>query len=340
MTQLISVASGLISVYILLALIVSHVGEWFSSLVNQRGKLLERAIVALIAGREAAAGTSGAKAASVAQPTAGAADSRDPRALVQYLYQHPLIGNLGADGRLPSYIPSRTFSLSLVAAIEAFTAKNPPPAATAPFTTGTADWNALRTDVASLPDGTLRQSLTTLLDEAQADYASALAAIDAWFDLQMDRISGTYKRWSTKIMIVIALVTAVVLNADTIGIANQLLRSSTIATALANSTQSAQGQDIGALVGDLSQANLSIGWSPAPPNPLHGWTAQSKAELAFWFAKLGGLLITTFAMLLGAPFWFDVLKQIVPLRMAGAKPVRAASGVKGDVQAKAELPAP
>jgi hypothetical protein len=326
MTQLISVASGLISVYIILALIVSHVSEWFSSIVNQRGKLLERAIVALVAGREAAADVQSTMSTPVTRPGADvAADPRDPRALVQHLYQHPLIGNLGADpGRLPSYIPSRTFTLSLVAAIRTFVAQNPPPQATAPFTSGAATWNDLRTDVAALPDGTLRQSLTTLLDEAQADYASALAAIDAWFDLQMDRIAGSYKRWSVKIMVVVALLTVVLLNADTVGIANQLLRSSTVATALANSAQAAQGQGMSALVADLGQANLSIGWATAP-----------FGSVEILLAKLGGLLITTFAVLLGAPFWFDVLKQIVPLRMAGAKPMPVASG---DAQAQPATP--
>lgn len=337
MTQLISVASGLIAVYILLALIVSHVGEWISALFNQRGKLLERAIVALVAGREAAADLAGTKAAlptsatpateptasAAASPTAAVPDPRDPRALVAYLYAHPLIGNLGAGERLPSYIPSRTFTLSLVAAIRSFVADNPPPSATAPFAQGAADWNELRTDVAALPDGTLRRSLTTLLDQTQADYTSALSAIDAWFDAQMDRIAGAYKRWSTLVMAALALVLVVVLNADTIGILNQLLRSSTIAVALSNSVASAQGQSISGLLGDLNQANLSIGWASAP-----------FGSPAIFFAKLGGLLITTVAVLLGAPFWFDVLKQIVPLRMAGVKPVSVPTGAQGDAQAK------
>lgn len=321
MTQLLSVATGLISVYIILALIVSHVGEWFSSIVNQRGKLLERAIIALLAGRAAAAN------AGTPPPAAGpaaAADKRDPAALVSQLYQHPLIGNLGADGRLPSYIPSRTFTLSLVAAITSFTASNPPPVAANPFTKGAADWNALRTAVANLPAGTLRSSLETLLDEGQADYTSALGAIDTWFDLQMDRIAGTYKRWSTKIQIVIALVVVGVLNADTIAIANQLLHSSALAPALTNAAQSAQGTnlDIQALLGKFSAADLSIGWS-APPF----------GSIPLFLAKLGGLVITTFAALLGAPFWFDILKQIVPVRMSGAKPVKNKAGAKGDKQA-------
>lgn len=336
MTQLISVASGLIAVYILLALIVSHVGEWISALLNQRGKLLERAIVALVAGREAAADLPGTKAAlptsatptaatdaAAASPTAPVPDPRDPRALVTYLYQHPLIGNLGAGQRLPSYIPSRTFTLSLVAAVRTFVADNPPPSATAPFTQGAADWNELRGDVAALPDGTLRRSLTTLLDQTQADYASALSAIDTWFDTQMDRIAGAYKRWSTLVMAAFALLLVGVLNADTIGIVNQLLHSSTIAVALSNSAVSAQGQDIGGLIDDLNRANLSIGWASAP-----------FGSPAIFFAKLGGLLITTVAVLLGAPFWFDVLKQIVPLRMAGPKPVGVPTGTQGDAQAK------
>ena len=39
-----------------------------------------------------------------------------------------------------------------------------------------------------------------------------------------------------------------------------------------------------------------------------------------WFLKISGLLITMIALSQGAPFWFDMLKKIVNLRLAGDAP--------------------
>jgi hypothetical protein len=44
------------------------------------------------------------------------------------------------------------------------------------------------------------------------------------------------------------------------------------------------------------------------------------ASLPSWLAKILGILFTTIAVSLGAPFWFDVLNKFVNLRSAGDRP--------------------
>jgi len=44
-----------------------------------------------------------------------------------------------------------------------------------------------------------------------------------------------------------------------------------------------------------------------------------------WFKKIIGILITTFAASLGAPFWFQLLNKIVDLRAAGKQPAKSVS---------------
>ena len=39
-----------------------------------------------------------------------------------------------------------------------------------------------------------------------------------------------------------------------------------------------------------------------------------------WAGKVIGILITTFALMLGAPFWFDLLSKLVRVRGSGAPP--------------------
>jgi hypothetical protein len=50
-----------------------------------------------------------------------------------------------------------------------------------------------------------------------------------------------------------------------------------------------------------------------------GW-ANSPADAGAWVIKLLGLLLTSIAVSLGAPFWFGVLNKIVNIRAAGPSP--------------------
>ncbi len=63
------------------------------------------------------------------------------------------------------------------------------------------------------------------------------------------------------------------------------------------------------LVGATSP--LGLGWTDAE------WEALKKGTFKDWFLKLIGMILTTLAISLGAPFWFDILKQIINIRNAG-----------------------
>ena len=265
---------------------------------------------------------------------------RDPKRddatkeLVDHLYDHPLMGNLGATKtRLPSYIPARTFSISLVSSLRSYTseldAKTSAPKADAPmpapFTAPDVLLTELKDQITGLPDGRLKRTLVTVLQSTKNDYDSALKAIDSWFDAQMDRVSGAYKRWSGIVQAIIGLIVVVALNSDSITIVSQL-HDAANASAAINAANSSNGQNIGHLVNALTSAGVTVGW-PALPS---GGGA--------WVMKLAGLALTWFAVMMGAPFWFDLLKQIVPVRMAGAKPVASADEASADKQAKQVAP--
>jgi len=57
----------------------------------------------------------------------------------------------------------------------------------------------------------------------------------------------------------------------------------------------------------LADTGLQFGWK----NPPQG---------VEWFTKVSGLLISIFAISLGAPFWFDLLKRFMQVRQAGVSP--------------------
>ncbi len=287
--------------YLLLSLVCSALNELVSQLIGLRYKTLVKGVERLLT---------------------------DPTRRQQVM-QHPLLKALGDK---PSYIPSETFALALfenlVPADRMVEAPDPnnPGQMIRKMADGTT-FDDLRGALTRLPDEDLRRSLLTLVDSTDTSMEEARAAVEKWFNNSMDRVSGWYKRESQHILLVLALVVTVVINADTLELADSLwkdsgLRESVVAAAegyaqgykasgttpegdaLAN-PEEVLGEIQGLLTEDLE---LPLGWTKMPEN---SWA---------WVMKIAGLLLTALAVSLGAPFWFDLLNRIVSLRGSGKVP--------------------
>jgi hypothetical protein len=219
------------------------------------------------------------------------------------------------------------------------------------------------------PYNPLYKVLLPIWTDARADYDRFADALGSWYDSQMDRVSGWYKRSAQIFLVYIGLALAIGFNLDTIAIVQELQHNTTLANTLAAATQAyyeAQQTAIKAgkpaLTSPLAVtqpcqsssgactcdegfvpvksgsaqlcsidssvlAQLPIGWSqPRWKTFRDSLYPNSKAPLyefpfasGFWM-KVFGLAITVVAILLGAPFWFDVLGTIVNVRSVGAKP--------------------
>ncbi|MGC2236844.1 MAG: hypothetical protein WA584_11835 [Pyrinomonadaceae bacterium] len=245
--------------------------------------------------------------------------------------------------------PTRALPASIVvntAPASTKTAVASPPAITSPL-------EGFRETVANFDNEDIRKALLPLIDAAGSDAAKARENIENWFNSGMDKVSGWYKRRSQIIILIIGFIVAIFLNADSISISNQLwhdkpLRDSLVAAseeavknnptetntvvAASESVQtSCKGKEKKGICSDecLKNVNLPecrldknlkrieslgvpIGWSGSPllsgpDGDLWGW-------LWSWIMKLFGLVITAFALSLGAPFWFDLLNKFVVIR--------------------------
>jgi hypothetical protein len=58
---------------------------------------------------------------------------------------------------------------------------------------------------------------------------------------------------------------------------------------------------------NLQQLGIPLGWQVLP-------------EKDEWQNKIIGLLLTVFAVSLGAPFWFDLLSRVTKIRSTGSVP--------------------
>ena len=151
----------------------------------------------------------------------------------------------------------------------------------------------------------------------------------------MARVSGCYKRWIKRWILVIAAVLVLVMHLDAISMAGTLWRDPEVrqaVVALASpSSCDAQKNDQQAYIACLNteaaglrSAGLSVGppagcafadlgacLLPQRPAP---YTPQDVV------AVIAGLLLSVLAASLGAPFWFQVLTRLASLRNTGDKP--------------------
>ena len=241
--------------------------------------------------------------------------------MLDAFYSHPSVNGLTRNGKLPSYIPSEH---AITALLDVGAAR-----LQAAQGEATAGWKivahtAANTEqlIKNLPDGPIKDALLSAWVRADGDVAAFRAAAERWFDDGMDRLSGWYKRRVQVFMWGFGLVIALILNADAIRIAETLWKDPTVrqlvdtqAGHVASGTPSVKTAST-----YLHQLPLPIGWggpgTPFPPNV--DWNLP---------LQLIGILITSAAVALGAPFWFDALSKLGSLRSTGPQPTPTNTGM-------------
>ncbi len=288
-SQVLEVAIGLVFVYLLLSLLCSALNELIEAWLKNRAKNLEKGIRNLLS-----------------DPEQGG--------LTAAIYDHPLIKALYRDKKnLPSYIPSHTFALALLDVM----AKRGP----------LGDLPTLRQAAAQLENRRVGQAVAVLIDDARGDINQVGRNLEQWYDATMERVAGWYKRRVQVLILVLGIIIAAALNADTITIAESLshdpaLREALVATAQEYAKQQAPAAKSDGQAGvrsperkleeieaKIQALGLPIGWTLKTGDP-RSWPRDT-VTLG---NKLLGLILTAFAISLGAPFWFDMLNKIIVFR--------------------------
>ena len=139
------------------------------------------------------------------------------------LFESPLIKSLQTrrvttgDLRNPQYISATTFARALIDTLL------PDAIDTTQGTTASGSMLQRLGDAAqNLPDGSLKRSLQTLITQSEGDLAKLERSLEAWYDEQMARISGWYKRWSRVVLAVVGFLVAILVNIDTLQVAHAL----------------------------------------------------------------------------------------------------------------------
>ena len=158
--------------------------------------------------------------------------------------------------------------------------------------------------------------LEVTLKKLNIDLEKDLVGLEAWFNSTMDRVSGWYKRRVQIFIFLLGLVIASGLNIDTVSLITTVSQNETVRATLVSAAQGYTTQhnpDLNLLQGDINQVQPMIGWYGLPTN------------FQNWLLKIVGVLATTFAVSLGAPFWFDVLNKFMAFRSSGPPPSSSSS---------------
>lgn len=210
-STILELAISMILLYLMLSAACSAIQEIIANMLRWRAKTLEKGIEGLFLSRR----------------------------FKDELYKHPLIASLcspnarGQISRKPSYIPSATFALAVLkvatdnniiaaepAAVPAAVPVPPPGGPVPPAATPANDPFARPAE--------LLKSL--LLGAASVD--EQRKRIEDWFNDSMDRVSGWYKRTSNAWLWIIGFVLCLLVNADSISLANAFWNDSTLRAAM------------------------------------------------------------------------------------------------------------
>lgn len=311
---LIDIAIGLTLVYLVLSLVVSGAQEWVSQIFRLRSKNLRKGIANLIGEAKTSA-----------------------------FYDHGVIKGLYDNTRktwylreplYPSYVPADRFADALLGLFF--------------FRDGEAEDGQPR---GAAFDG--NTPLTTYIDETidnpvLKDALKSLARrgddkIDAfrdeiahWYDDAMERVSGWYARRIRWIGLAVAILVVVTMNADSLRIAHTIWQSEALRSSLSmiGQTAAVEGTDLADQTIEEILDLLPLGW-PCASGAADGGSSLAApvcvlSNPAFdtpmgFVLKLLGWTITIFAVSLGAPFWFDLLKRVAKLRSVGTNPAERRS---------------
>jgi hypothetical protein len=294
--SMLDIAIGLAFMYFLLSIVCSSISEIIAAVSKLRARNLETGIRVLLGSKEAA----------------------------DDFYKDWRIGLLHtpkwtnrdktARPRKPAYIDPQTVALALIDTIapdavdQAKNLPNTPPSRD--------QLEAIGASIAKITDPTTKAWLARVLADARGDIDQIRTSLENRFNEVMDRATGWYKRKVQVILFVIALAVATGLNADTINVADRLSRDEALRAFVVTQAQKAgqadqntspTAKDVEDQINAARASGLPLGWNGenAPDDPLGV------------VSKVAGLVITAFALMLGAPFWFDLLGKFARLRSSG-----------------------
>jgi hypothetical protein len=239
----------------------------------------------------------------------------DAKAVMEHILTHPLIAE---GGRLGSLVHREEFTRLLLELASGEGPNKLPEMARqalagALLANGVADPGAalgkirdlaLALELSNPPLSASARHDLAILHAASSDF---VAKINGWFDATIDRISARFTFTTRRIALANALLVVAATQLDTVALIDRLcaddaLRGTLVQQAAAKATLPAASlQDIERL---------------ASPSLFPAAASAAEWRRRWTWARLPGAAISVLLLSLGAPFWFEALKNLLRLRSA------------------------
>jgi hypothetical protein len=198
-----------------------------------------------------------------------------------------------------------------------------------------------------MPESPFRSFLIRLANRGALEPEEVRKAIQDWYTSVNDRVSVEYRGKTKRVLFVTAVGVALLLNADTFQVANRLVKDDALrkvvtqdalqlaampnnapaagepaktsavpppassSSARAGAVPNPPAQEL--VPGSLDRLNLPLRWTEEDWDKLRGIVDFSQPREVFnGLYKIFGLMITALALTMGAEFWYNLLKQLVP----------------------------
>jgi len=329
---ILEVAIGLVFVWLVISVATMEGQNRIGNLLNWRADYLERSIFSML----------------------------KDKTLVEKFYNHPLILELAKkdkEGKVvtdkkgkvkrPDYIPNPIFATAAFEVImNAGKEGADVPVDTMSIEQMKSNMNSLVDKNPELAHVThyIYPKMENIADDLDAKIAEYRKNTEGWFDNVMSQTSSWYKVRAQWLAFWIGLSVAVIINVDTIHIAQKLWQEPTaraVIVAQAQSAAQSQTPPENISFATAKSLNFPVGWTTTELDSNFcrsldvidyqlvirsaGKCLSVTSLPAFnngWgiLAKLAGYLLTALAAAQGAPFWFDILRKLVGIKQQTAPP--------------------
>jgi hypothetical protein len=145
--------------------------------------------------------------------------------------------------------------------------------------------------------------------------------LQQWYDMNSDRLTGTLKRKVLPVTIIVAAIVTIGLNVDTLLISKYLYQNKDVAAKVADAGVKYMKEHKHSSQDSTSDLIASIDSLKAalPAEIPWGWEKDKRN----WKEHVWGWIASILAIIMGAPFWFDLLNKVANLRNSGPKPAVA-----------------
>lgn len=308
MLKTLDILIGGVTVLLLFSMAVTVITQAVTNLFNQRGKHLMAGLASLI-------------------QQLGISDSKLAENVSKAVLSHPIIA--GASGKLGTVIHRQEFTKLLMDLAsgqghstlegDALTAlqqmlKNNGIADPAQTLKNVRAMSLVIASSNPTLANHMRDELA-LLQEAASDY---VAKVHSWFDQTIDRVSQAFSGHAQRVTVAAAFLVVLVVQLDIIAVLDRLsiddqFRNAVVTAAATNFNNNPQ-----------TQANIQNG--DIDPHPYYNLLNQAglitMPTSSKWLdglkepRKYPGMVISILLISLGAPFWYNVLKNLLGLRSA------------------------